>query len=383
MKIYLVGGAVRDRLLGLPVRDRDWVVVGATEQEMLELGFRKADAEFPVFIHPETGEEYALARRETKTGPGYKGFQVYAGPDVTLEQDLLRRDLTINALAEDETGQVIDLFGGREDLDQGLLRHISPAFVEDPVRLLRVARFAARLGRWGFRVAHSTHGLLQRMAVSDDLLALRPERLWLEMKWALAEDQPWRFFQVLQRCGALARLIPELARVLGDVAGHGGRDDGTVLAALERAAAAGSSPQVRFAVAFFEAALRLDDLQAFLHRLRAERGYAELLERLLALRSTCEQAARGDAEALLQLLERARALQQPERFRQLLESCFALHPQSAEPLRLGVERARRVLDEISAKTLQQEGYRGEALGRILHQRRLARLEGLQSAPNPV
>jgi len=180
MNIYLVGGAVRDQLLGLPVRDRDWVVVGATEAEMLERGFRRADAEFPVFLHPDTGEEYALARRETKTGPGYKGFRIDAGPDVTLEEDLVRRDLTINALARDQAGRLIDPFDGEADLEQGLLRHISPAFVEDPVRLLRVARFAARLGRWGFRVAHGTHRLLQRMAASEDLAALRPERLWQE-----------------------------------------------------------------------------------------------------------------------------------------------------------------------------------------------------------
>ncbi|MCB1904166.1 MAG: rhodanese, partial [Gammaproteobacteria bacterium] len=197
MKIYLVGGAVRDRLLGLPVRDRDWVVVGATEAEMLQQGFRRADSDFPVFLHPQSGEEYALARRETKTGPGYRGFSIEAGPEITLEQDLIRRDLTINAIAEDEAGNLIDPFAGQQDLAAGVLRHVSPAFVEDPLRLLRVARFAARLGRWGFRLSHTTHGLMQRMAASEELATLRGERLWQEMKQALAEDQPWRFFQVL------------------------------------------------------------------------------------------------------------------------------------------------------------------------------------------
>ncbi|HEB95445.1 MAG TPA: rhodanese [Sedimenticola thiotaurini] len=380
MKIYLVGGAVRDRLLDLPVRDRDWVVVGATEQEMLDLGFRRADAEFPVFLHPETGEEYALARREVKTGPGYKGFAVDAGPDVTLEEDLVRRDLTINALAEDGEGRVIDLFDGREDLDQGLLRHISPAFVEDPVRLLRIARFAARLGRWGFRVAHGTHRLLQRMAASDELAALRPERLWLEMKWSLAEDQPWRFFQVLQRCGALERLIPELAGVMDDVAGHGGRDDGTVLAALERVAAATTAPEARFAVAFHDAALEAGDPAALLHRLRAERDYSELLLRLLALGPCCRAAAAGDARALLELLERGRARQQPRGFSLLIEACMALHPRSAGPLREAVERAQRVLEEVTPALLQREGLTGRALGEALRQRRLERL---QSWPDSV
>ena len=218
MKIYLVGGAVRDKLLELPVKERDWVVVGATEQQMLAAGYRRADREFPVFLHRDTGEEYALARTERKTGPGYRGFEVHAGPDVTLEQDLLRRDLTINALALDERGELIDVCNGRQDLEEGLLRHITPAFVEDPVRLLRVARFAAKLGQWGFRVAHGTYGLMKKMAVSDDLLSLKAERLQVELWKALGEAQPWRFFEVLQRCGALARLLPELAQTLGEQA---------------------------------------------------------------------------------------------------------------------------------------------------------------------
>ncbi|MEJ2592815.1 MAG: hypothetical protein P8178_15730 [Candidatus Thiodiazotropha sp.] len=218
MKIYLVGGAVRDRLLDLPVSERDWVVVGATPEQMLEQGFRRADADFPVFLHPQTGEEYALARTEVKTGPGYKGFAVESGPQVTLEQDLLRRDLTINALAMDEAGELIDPCGGRDDLENGLLRHITPAFSEDPVRLLRVARFAAKLGRWGFRVAHGTHGLMQKMAASPDLANLRAERVWRELVRAMGEPQPWRFFEVLHRCGALARLMPPLDRLMGDPA---------------------------------------------------------------------------------------------------------------------------------------------------------------------
>ncbi len=382
MKIYLVGGAVRDRLLDLPVRDRDWVVVGATEEEMLALGYRRADAEFPVFLHPETGEEYALARRETKTGPGYKGFRIESGPDVTLEEDLVRRDLTINALAEDERGEVIDLFDGRGDLEQGLLRHVSPAFVEDPVRLLRAARFAARLGRWGFRLAHGTHRLLQRMAADDDLLALRPERVWLEMKWSLAEDQPWRFFQVLQRCGALSRLIPELARVLEDVAGHGERDDGAVLAALERVAAATPAPEARFAVAFHDAAA-LDDPRPFLRRLRAERDYADLLLALLASTPLCPAAAGGDPEALLALLERGRARQQPERFALLLDACLALHPERAGELAAGVALAQRALAEVDAASLAAEGLAGAALGEALRARRIERLRVLQSRADPV
>ncbi len=212
MKVYLVGGAVRDRLLGLAVGERDWVVVGATEAEMLRAGFVKVPAEFPVYHHPETGEEHALARVETKTGPGHRGFEVYAGPEITLEQDLRRRDLTINAMAEDADGRLIDPFHGRADLDAGLLRHVSPAFDEDPLRVLRVARFAARLGRWGFRVAHGTHQLMRYMSAGVDLRTLPAERVWQELEKALAEEQPWRFVEVLHRCGALGILVPGARR---------------------------------------------------------------------------------------------------------------------------------------------------------------------------
>jgi len=383
VKIYLVGGAVRDPLLGLPVRDRDWVVVGATEATMLARGFKRADADFPVFLHPDSGEEYALARREIKTGPGYKGFQVYAGPDVTLEQDLVRRDLTINALARDEAGQLIDLFDGQEDLEQGLLRHISPAFTEDPVRLLRVARFAARLGRWGFRVAHATHDLMRRMAASEDLDALHPERLWLEMKWALEEDQPWRFFKVLQRCGALARLIPELDRMLKPVGGHRDKGGDSVVAALQRAAAATADPQVRFAVAFFAAARGLDDWADLLQRLRAERRYGELLRQLLLLYDDCGAAASGDPQGLLALLDKGRARQQPERFRQLLDACVALTPEWAETLPRRLQEAGRALEGVTARSLQREGFTGRGLGEMLHRRRLERLQRLQSEADPL
>lgn len=213
MRFYLVGGAVRDQLLGLPVRDRDWVVVGGTESALLERGFILKEPGFPVYLHPSTGEEYALARRETKTGPGYKGFVCTFGPEVTLEQDLQRRDLSINALAEDESGHLIDLVRGQADLSAGLLRPVTPAFAEDPVRLLRMARFAAQLGPLGFRVADEAQPLLQHMAQDADLLTLGAG--WLRKEWikAGATMQPWRYFQVLRDCGALARLYPTLAAV--------------------------------------------------------------------------------------------------------------------------------------------------------------------------
>ncbi|MFP4611626.1 MAG: multifunctional CCA tRNA nucleotidyl transferase/2'3'-cyclic phosphodiesterase/2'nucleotidase/phosphatase, partial [Thiohalophilus sp.] len=204
MEKYQVGGCVRDKLLGLPVKDHDWVVVGSTPQEMIEAGYRPVGKDFPVFLHPETHEEYALARTERKTGPGYTGFTFHAAPDVTLEADLARRDLTINAMAETDAGEIIDPFGGRQDLKDRLLRHVSPAFVEDPVRILRVARFAARFAEFGFRVADDTRELMRRMVDNGEVDALVPERVWQETLRALQENHPETFFEVLRECGALA-----------------------------------------------------------------------------------------------------------------------------------------------------------------------------------
>src|SRR3990167_4743881 len=215
MKIYLVGGAVRDKLLGLPLQDRDYVVVGATPEEMAAQGYQPVGADFPVFLHPRTKEEYALARTERKQGHGYKGFTVYSAPDVTLEDDLRRRDLTINAMAEDEQGKLVDPYGGAADLKAGVLRHVSDAFVEDPLRVLRVARFAARFSGRGFRVADETLALMRQMTQSGELNHLVPERVWQEVERALGEPAPTGFFAVLRECGALAVLFPELEALFG------------------------------------------------------------------------------------------------------------------------------------------------------------------------
>ena len=213
MKIYIVGGAVRDRLLGLPVQDRDHVVVGATPEEMLAQGFRPVGKDFPVFLHPVTHEEYALARTERKTAPGYRGFAFHAAPDVTLEDDLIRRDLTINAMAMTEDGRLIDPYGGQQDLRARILRHVSPAFEEDPVRILRVARFAARLT--DFSIAAKTMALMKKMVDLGEVDALVPERVWQEIARGLMEDKPSRMFLVLRECGALASILPELNRLWG------------------------------------------------------------------------------------------------------------------------------------------------------------------------
>src|SRR5436190_1693712 len=239
MKIYEVGGPVRDELLGVPVKDRDYVVVAATPEEMLALGYRAVGKDFPVFLHPETHEEHALARTERKTGPGYHGFAFHAAPDVTLEEDLARRDLTINAIARDEDGAIIDPFNGEEDLSAGILRHVSPAFAEDPVRILRVARFAAR---FGFDIAPETLELMRSMVEGGEADALVAERVWQELARGLMEKRPSRMFEVLQECGAAAKVVPEIAALLEEP-----ERGQAALDALDAAAQSADPLEVRFA----------------------------------------------------------------------------------------------------------------------------------------
>src|SRR5580693_6148519 len=215
MQVYLVGGAVRDSLLGLPVKERDWVVVGSTRDELLRLKYREVGRDFPVFLHPESHEEYALARLERKVAPGYRGFAVEFGSEVTLEEDLARRDLTINAIAQAADGSFIDPYGGKGDLDSRTLRHVSEAFSEDPVRVLRVARFAARFAALGFRVAPETLELMRDMTAAGEVQALVPERVWQETERALGEAHPEVFFETLRACGALAVIFPEIDALYG------------------------------------------------------------------------------------------------------------------------------------------------------------------------
>ncbi len=248
MKVYRVGGSVRDELLGLPVKDRDYVVVGATPEEMARLGYRPVGKDFPVFLHPETHEQYALARTERKIARGYKGFEVYAAPGVTLQEDLARRDLTINAMARDEAGDIIDPFGGIADLQAGILRHIGPAFVEDPVRVLRVARFAAR---FGFQVAPETLALMKEIVHTGETEALVPERVWQEIAHGLMASHPSRMFYILRECGALARILPEVDALFGvpqPAHAHPEIDTGIhVMMVIDHAALKQYSLEVRFA----------------------------------------------------------------------------------------------------------------------------------------
>ena len=323
MKAYVVGGAVRDELLGVPVADRDWVVVGATPEEMVAAGYRPVGADFPVFLHPQTHEEYALARTERKHGRGYKGFTVHAAPDVTLEQDLARRDLTINAMARDEAGGLVDPFGGARDLKAGVLRHVSDAFVEDPVRVLRVARFAAR---YGFRVADETVALVRRMVAAGELDHLVAERVWQEFSIGLSEPHPARMFETLATCGALAPLFPEL------------RVDP---AALERAAMDGAPLEVRFALLAWP--LAEDAVRAFCDRLRVPTDLRELALTLCRCKDRIVAAASASARELLELMKRADAFRRPERFSALLRTARLAQPGlSTARIDIGVAAASSV-----------------------------------------
>ena len=299
---YVVGGAVRDELLGLPVKDRDHVVVGATPEEMTAEGFKPVGKDFPVFLHPQTHEEYALARTERKSGRGYKGFTVHAAPDVTLEDDLRRRDLTINAMAKDADGGLIDPFGGKADLDEGMLRHVSEAFAEDPVRILRVARFAAR---FDFKVFEDTMRLMRSMVDSGEADYLVPERVWQEFSKGLTEKHPERMFEVLEASGLREKLLPELKAMPKALSGP--------LA-------------VRFALLAWP--LQEAEVNALCKRLRAPSEVRELA--LLACRNrTALRAARQAApEALLELLKRVDAFRRPERIHQLLEAAKIAEPQT-------------------------------------------------------
>jgi tRNA nucleotidyltransferase (CCA-adding enzyme) len=312
MKIYSVGGAVRDELLGLPVKDHDYVVVGATPEDMVKRGYKPVGREFPVFLHPDTHEEYALARTERKVARGYHGFEFRAAPDVTLEQDLERRDLTINALARDERGVLIDPYGGVADLQAGVLRHVSAAFAEDPVRILRVARFAAR---FGFEVAPATRDLMRQMVAAGEADALVPERVWQEFARGLMEPRPSRMFLVLRDCGALARVAPEFEALFADEEMGAG-----ALAGVDTAAETHCPLEVRFGVLVRS----LDPLtvEALCSRLKTPAACRDL--GLLAARhsNAILDASELDAEGLLELFEATDALRRPERFEQIVAAVF-------------------------------------------------------------
>ncbi|HRQ48678.1 MAG TPA: multifunctional CCA addition/repair protein [Rhodocyclaceae bacterium] len=399
MQTFVVGGAVRDGLLGLPVQDHDWVVVGATPEEMLAQGFRPVGKDFPVFLHPQTGEEYALARSERKTGPGYKGFAFRADPDVTLEQDLLRRDLTINAMARDADGHLIDPYGGQRDLEARIFRHVSPAFAEDPVRILRVARFAARFD--DFTVAPDTLALMRAMVDKGEADHLVPERVWQELSRGLMESTPSRMFCVLRDCGALGRIIPELEQLFGvpqPPHAHPEVDTGLhVLAVIDRAARTAQPLAVRWACLLHDLgkgdtpaemlphhhgheARSADHARRVSERLKAPNDCRDLAELLAREHGNIHHAGEMRPATMVKLLERTDALRRPERFGQLLQAAECdFHgrpghePRPYAPTKL-LQDALAALQAIDSGAIARACSDKSSIPEAIHQARVATLK---------
>lgn len=378
MQIYKVGGAVRDRLLGRPVTEVDWVVVGASAEQMQALGYRPVGADFPVFLHPKTGEEYALARTERKSGRGYGGFTFYASPDVTLEEDLIRRDLTINAMAEDEQGRLIDPYNGQADLAAHTLRHVSPAFAEDPLRVLRVARFAARYAELGFGIAEETLALMRQLADSGELQALTPERCWKEISRALMEPRPDVFVQVLHDCGALAVLFPELDALFAAHSGRGKR----LLKVLRQCAHHEQPLAIRWACLLHDLSqgrapeLRL--IEAVNARYKVPRDCQELALLVGEFHSQAHRALELGAAELFNLLLHFDIHRRPERFEQFIAACemIACSESRAYPPSAWLHTAATSVRAVEAKSLIEQGYKGAELGEALKRERLKAIERL-------
>jgi tRNA nucleotidyltransferase (CCA-adding enzyme) len=406
MHSYIVGGAVRDRLLGLPVQDRDWVVVGATPDEMRRLGYVAVGADFPVFLHPETKEEVALARTERKTAPGYHGFDFHASPEVTLEEDLQRRDLTINAIAEDADGNLIDPWGGRRDLAARVLRHVSPAFAEDPVRILRVARFAARFT--DFAIAPETLALMRAMVDGGEADALVAERVWRELSRGLMEARPSRMFDVLRDCGALARVLPEVDRLFGvpqRADYHPEVDTGVhLMMVLDMAARLDAPLAVRYAclghdlgkgttpgemlpkhIGHEQRSVAL--VRALSERLRVDNACRALAELTAREHGNVHRSGEFGAAALVRLLERCDALRRPDRFDELLLACecdargrLGLEDTPYAPrerLREALRRVQAVDATAVAALAVERGKTGPAIGQAIHDARVAALQDME------
>ncbi|MEI4523118.1 MULTISPECIES: multifunctional CCA addition/repair protein [unclassified Pseudomonas] len=406
MQVYKVGGAVRDRLLGLPVTDVDRVVVGATTEEMLAQGFRAVGADFPVFLHPKTGEEYALARTERKSGRGYGGFTFYASPEVTLEEDLIRRDLTINAMAEDDQLNLTDPYHGQRDLEARILRHVSPAFAEDPLRVLRVARFAARYAGLGFTVADETMGLMRQLSESGELQALTAERSWKEISRALMEDRPQVFIQVLRDCGALKELMPEVDALFGvpqPETHHPEIDTGLhTLSVLEQSSLHKQPLTVRWAcllhdlgkgltpeeewprhIAHEHTGLKL--IKAVNERFKAPKDCQELALLVGQYHTHGHRALELKASTLLELLQSFDIYRRPQRFEEFIAACEMdargrkgleqrSYPQ-ADYLRGAAKAAR----EVAVQPLLEQGFKGPELGEALKRERLKALKAYKEA----
>ncbi|WPC04684.1 multifunctional CCA addition/repair protein [Pseudomonas benzenivorans] len=401
MQIYKVGGAVRDRLLGRAVEETDWVVVGATAEQLLAQGFRPVGADFPVFLHPGTGEEYALARTERKSGRGYGGFTFYASPDVSLEEDLIRRDLTVNAMAEDDQGRLIDPYGGQRDLAARILRHVSPAFAEDPLRVLRVARFAARYAPDGFSVAAETLELMRQLSESGELAALTPERSWKEISRALLEPRPDVFVQVLRDCGALQALLPEVDALFGvpqPAAYHPEIDTGVhVLGVLRQCAehrqpltvrwacllhdvGKGLTPQAQWPRHIAHEQRGMPAIQAINQRSKAPKDCQELALLVGEFHSHGHRALELKATTLLELLQRFDVYRRPQRFEEFIAACemdargrsgleHRDYPQAGY-----LRGAMQAVRAVAVQPLLERGFKGPELGEALKKERLQALK---------
>lgn len=405
MRTYLVGGAVRDKLLGLPIKDHDWVVTGATPDDMLNKGFTPVGKDFPVFLHPKTHEEYALARTERKTAAGYHGFQFHADSDVSLEQDVKRRDLTINALAEDEHGNIIDYVNGQKDLHNKILRHVSPAFAEDPVRILRIARFAARFSPLGFHVAGTTMKLMKNMVRNGEINALVPERVWQEMEKALREPAPEVFIEVLRECGALKVLFPEIDRLFGvpqPVEYHPEVDSGIhTLMVLQQSCLLSKDPVVRFAALTHDLGKGTTPKKILPHHYNhEERGYhlivdlckrykipneyRQLAEITTRYHTHIHRAFEEKPKTLLKVLNKTDAFRKPERFEKFLLACIA--DSHGRP---GYEdydyqqapffsRIRKEAAAINVQDIIKAGFEKKAISDELHKRRLTLIKKIKA-----
>jgi tRNA nucleotidyltransferase (CCA-adding enzyme) len=409
MQVYLVGGAVRDRLLGRAVSEQDWVVVGATPGELERLGFIPVGRDFPVFLHPKTKEEHALARLERKVAPGYLGFTTEFSPEVSLEDDLKRRDLTINAMAQDANGNIVDPYGGQRDLEARVLRHVSEAFAEDPVRILRVARFAARYASLGFRVADETLELMRRMVADGEAGALVAERVWTETEKALGEASPDVFISVLRDCGALKIIYPEIDALFGvpqPEKWHPEIDTGVhQLMALREAVKSGGGVPVRFAVLMHDlgkGATPADKLpshpghedagvalvEQLCARLRVPNHLRELAVMTARYHTHVHRAFELRADTVLKTLEGGDALRRPERFAEFLLACEAdargrkgLEDRSY-PQREFFAAARDAASAVALSGEERTGMSGEQIGQELRRRRLAAIEALKAAGTP-
>ncbi|EGG99360.1 tRNA nucleotidyltransferase [gamma proteobacterium IMCC2047] len=400
MKTYLVGGAVRDELLGYPFHERDWVVVGATAEQMLEKGYQQVGKDFPVFLHPKSHEEYALARTERKSGKGYTGFICHSAPDVTLEEDLLRRDLTINAIAKDENGELVDPYNGQQDIENRVLRHVSAAFAEDPLRILRVARFAARYYHLGFRIADETLALMQQMVDVGEAGHLVPERVWKEIHSALTTQTPAEFFRVIRACGALKVLIPELDALFGvpqPKAHHPEIDTGEhIMLALQMAAQLSASTTVRYATLMHDLGkaltpadqwpkhyghdvLGVKPVNVVGERLKVPKQFTELARLSAALHIRCHICQEMRPVKLLELIEAADAMRRPDRFEELLLVCEADirgrkgFEEAAYPQARYLKQAFEAYKSVNPKQLVEQGFKGKVLGEELRKQRIDKI----------